>query len=432
MSDAPRRHRLPQSVFLKLVAIMLTMAVSLLFMVAGFFGLIVFPNLDRSVDRLLLEYARTVASTSPDLATAKAISARVGIEMRYEGPGGPWATAASVPSFELARSGGSEGRGTGSDCFLSAAPNGGTYLFYWDFHARMDTVHTKLLWLLLVLILSVVIVAHAVIRRALRPLRSLQDGVARMSEGDLDVVLEERTRDEFGALIDAFNRMVRRVKEMVRARDQLLLDVSHELRSPLTRMRVALALVPEGDKRRRMTADVAEMEAMIAELLELERLRDGRGIRTERQDLLPIVREAVRAFEDKPPGARVTGAREPILLDLDADRVRTVLRNLMENAVKYSLSESRAVEVTVDADADRVFVRVTDDGPGLPKADLDRIFEPFYRVDPSRSKKTGGYGLGLSMCKRIMEAHGGGIVGQNNAGRGATFTLTFKRHPSIP
>ena len=296
----------------------------------------------------------------------------------------------------------------------------------------MDAVHTKLLWLLLVLILSVVIVAHAVIRRALRPLRSLQDGVARMSEGDLDVVLEERTRDEFGALIDAFNRMVRRVKEMVRARDQLLLDVSHELRSPLTRMRVALALVPEGDKRRRMTADVAEMETMIAELLELERLRDGRGIRTERQDLLPIVREAVRAFEDKPPGARLLAAKEQILLDLDAERVRTVLRNLMENAIKYSLSESRAVEVTVEADAENVSVRVTDDGPGLPEADIDRLFEPFYRVDPSRSKKTGGYGLGLSMCRRIMEAHGGTIVGKNNAGRGATFTLTFKRLSSIP
>jgi signal transduction histidine kinase len=427
VSDSLSRPRLPQSIFLKLLAIMLAMAVSLLFMVAGFFGLIVSPNLDRSVHRLIAEYARAVAATSPDLETARGIAARLGLQMRYEGPDGSWATADDLPSIEKARAKEASGRALGSECYLAPGGKGGTYLFLWDFHRRMGVVHTKLLWLLLVLILTVVVVAHAVLRRALRPLRSLHDGVVRMSEGDLDVVLKERTRDELGALTDAFNQMARRVKEMVRARDQLLLDVSHELRSPLTRMRVALALLPDSEKKRRMTADVAEMETMIAELLELERLREGRRIRTERQDLLPILREVADAFQERHPGVRVVTAETEVLLELDAERVRTVLRNLMENATKYSLPESRAVEVTVSTDSDTAVVRVTDDGHGLPESDLARLFEPFFRLDPSRSKKTGGYGLGLSMCRRIMEAHGGTIVAENNAGRGASFTLTFKR-----
>jgi len=176
-----------------------------------------------------------------------------------------------------------------------------------------------------------------------------------------------------------------------------------------------------------MTADVVEMEAMITELLELERLRDGRGIRTERQDLLPILREAASAFEDGPPGVRLRTPEKEILLDLDAERIRTVVRNVLENAVKFSLPESRAVEVTAAIEGESVVVRVIDDGPGLPKPDIERLFEPFFRLDPSRSRKTGGYGLGLSMCKRIMEAHGGTITAENNAGRGATFTLSFLR-----
>jgi signal transduction histidine kinase len=102
-----------------------------------------------------------------------------------------------------------------------------------------------------------------------------------------------------------------------------------------------------------------------------------------------------------------------------------VLRNLLENAVKYSLSDSGAVEVTAAWEGNRAVVRFTDDGPGIPEADLPGLFEPFFRVDRSRSKKTGGYGLGLSLCKRTMEAHGGSIGVSNRPGRGACFRVTF-------
>ena len=214
---------------------------------------------------------------------------------------------------------------------------------------------------------------------------------------------------------------------MIRARDQLLLDVSHELRSPLTRMKVALELLPEGDKRQRIAADVAEMESMITELLELERLREGRGLRRERRDLVPLLREVVESFQDRPPGARFMTTAAEIQAEVDGDKIRTVIRNLLENAIKYSLSESLPVEVAVQDDAGEITIRVTDDGPGIPEEDLANLFEPFYRVDRSRSKKSGGYGLGLSICKRIAEAHGGGITVANRAPRGAVFTLTLPK-----
>src|SRR5262249_21633071 len=165
----------------------------------------------------------------------------------------------------------------GSRYFVMPAPSGGAYLFAWTFTQRTHTAHLLVLALLLLLMTAVVFAAHVVLKRLLRPLRTLGGGGARLSEGDLDVELPDRSGDEFGALIAAFNRMTGRVREMVQARNRLLLDVSHELRSPLTRLKVALELLPAADRKARMAADLAEMEMMIGELLELERLRDGHG-----------------------------------------------------------------------------------------------------------------------------------------------------------
>jgi signal transduction histidine kinase len=221
--------------------------------------------------------------------------------------------------------------------------------------------------------------------------------------------------------------MVGRVKDMIEARDQLLLDVSHELRSPLTRLKVALELVSDPDMKARMAVDVVEMEIMIGELLELERLRDGSGIKTSRQNVVAILDEVGGNFHDRPPGVHLTATTREILLDIDAVRMRTVVRNLLENAIKYSLPDSRAVEVSAAQNGDRVVIRVTDDGPGIPDRDMPSLFEPFVRLDRSRSKKTGGYGLGLSIAKRIIEAHGGTITVENTAPRGASFVVTLPK-----
>lgn len=291
-------------------------------------------------------------------------------------------------------------------------------------HARIATAHNRFLSITLLLVVGVIVLAHEVIRRSLRPLRTLRSGVEKLSGGDLDVDLPSTTRDEFGTLTAAFNGMVRRVREMVTARDRLLRDVSHELRSPVTRMKVALALMPEGEKRSRMEADVAEMESLIGGLLELERLRDGRALRLEVCDLVPILRDAAEAFQDEKPGA-VVAAQGELTVRADEAEVRTVLKNLLENAQKYALPDSAPVRLSAAREGDAVVVRVRDDGPGIPEAERASLFEPFFRVDRSRSRRTGGYGLGLSICKGVMEAHGGSIAFEPSPGRGATFVLRF-------
>lgn len=430
MEDHKQRPRHRGSVFVKLVAIMFAMAACLLLMVAGFFWLIISPNFSFSVDRLAREYAAAIAVTAPDLQTATQIRNRLDVPIGYEGPSGNWATDNDLPSIAEVRTGSVHRSPHGRDYYLVSAPNGGTYLFAWNLVQPMRAVHIRLLVLLLFLMLAVLLSAHAVLKLLLRPVRWLAEGVEQLGSGQLDIVLAVRTRDEFGALTDAFNRMVRRVREMIQARDRLLLDVSHELRSPLTRMKVALELLPEGENKQELATDIGEMELMVAELLELERLRDGRGLNPTFQDLAPILCEMAARFNKKRPGVRFIAPSQSIQLNIDEDKVRTVLRNLLENAFKYSLPDSRPVEVSCSQNEDSVIVRVSDDGPGIPTEDATSLFEPFFRVDRSRSKKTGGYGLGLSICKRIMEAHGGGIFFENGPGRGASFSLTFLKSTS--
>lgn len=420
--------RVRESVFAKLVAVMVTMAASLLLLVGGFFWFIVRPSAETSIDRVLEAQARTIAATAPDVETATHLGASLGLEARYEGAGGSWSTVSDLPAIDDVQQ--RRVRGwtrllRGRHYYIVAAPDGGSYLFAWNVPRAMVGAHFTLLIGLLLVMTAVVVTAHRVLRRLLRPLRGLNEGVARLGAGDLDVALPNQTRDEFGRLTQAFNQMVGQVREMIAARDQLLLDVSHELRSPLTRMKVALELLPQSGHRDGMAADVAEMERMSAELLELERLRGGRGVHRVRQDLVPILQDVAHSFEHRPPGVHLISTPREAPLDIDAEKVRMVLRNLLENAVKYSLPDSRAVEVSAAHNGGDVVIRVSDDGPGIPECGMPRLFEPFFRVDRSRSKKTGGYGLGLSLSKRIVEAHGGTIAAENNPGRGASFVMTL-------
>jgi signal transduction histidine kinase len=415
------------SVFVKLTVIMLALILSLLFIVAAFFWAYVGEELVRSQGQLVEELARAFAATSPDFAAARRLGANLHLQIRYEGPDAAWTTADDLPSIDDVRNHRHDHAWSGRELYLFPGSHGGTYLFVWTYHMQMREAHFAMLRVSIFVIAGVGAIAFLFLQYLLRPLRGLGEGVARLSEGHFDVVLPSRSRDEFGLLTHAFNEMVGRVRDMIRARDQLLLDVSHELRSPLTRLKVALEMLPPGQKRAQMTADIAEMEIMIAELLELERLRDGRGIQIARRDLLPILRDVADSFRARPPGIRLIAGTQELPLDIDTDKLRIVFRNLLENAVKYSLPDSRAVQISTASDEKTVVVRVSDDGPGIPAGDVANLFEPFFRVDRSRSKKTGGYGLGLSICKRIIDAHGGSIAVENNPGRGASFIVSLPK-----
>jgi signal transduction histidine kinase len=211
--------------------------------------------------------------------------------------------------------------------------------------------------------------------------------------------------------------MTARIREMLRSKEQLLLDVSHELRSPLTRAKLGLALIDDNENVRRVNEDLKELEQMITELLEAARLESDFGVlRRELTDLAILAREVShgRRVSVVTPGA--------VTINVDPDRISTVLRNLVDNALKYS-AEGTPVDLRVMRADNGGRIEVRDHGVGIPPGELAHVFEPFYRVDKSRTRKTGGFGLGLSLCKRIVEAHGGTISISSEPKVGTTVTV---------
>jgi signal transduction histidine kinase len=281
---------------------------------------------------------------------------------------------------------------------------------------------------------AILIAASFILRRMFGPLRMLMKGVNEISNGNLDFQfpIGKHHHGEIYYLAESFNLMVRRVKEMVNSKDQLLLDVSHELRSPLTRMKVALEMMPKNPLRVSLLQDIGEMETMLAEILETQRLKGENGkLVLAPVDLTALARAMARKYKTRKPGVILVGSPAALTVPADEDRVKTVLQNVLENALKYSARQNKTVRVSLEETEHSVLVRVEDSGAGIPPEDQERVFEPFYRVDKSRTKKTGGYGLGLSLCREIMRAHGGEITLESETGKGTRVVLEFPKEPPV-
>jgi signal transduction histidine kinase len=252
-------------------------------------------------------------------------------------------------------------------------------------------------------------VVYVVQLSQLRPLRWLKEGVEKVSAGDLSTRVPVVRMDEVGQVGRAFNHMTGRVEQMLNDHDRLMADVSHELRSPLARIKVALELLPEGDKREEIATDIREMEALTSALLERERIKN-RAARPDYTefDLVAMTREIADSFAARAPA--VVLAEAPDVLNILADEalLKVLLQNLVDNAVKFSLDDSGPIEIRLVRGEASVTVTISDDGRGIPEDMADRVLEPFVKLDPSRGHRS-GYGLGLNLCQRIVQTHNGSI-----------------------
>ena len=277
----------------------------------------------------------------------------------------------------------------------------------------------------LVVVLFSFLAIYFIIRTQLKPIKALQEGVREIGEGNLDFEIDINKVDELGQLAHSFNHMTKQVRELILARDQLLLDVSHELRSPLTRMLIAIEFLQDNNIKQTLYRNIKSMEAMVSEILESERLNSPHGgLQFERLNIVDLLTDACENFQDQKPGVILKCSFDDLILTIDPGRVVTVLNNLLSNAIKHS-NATAPIEVSCTRGPGKVLVKVQDNGTGIPQEDLAYIFEPFYRVDKSRSKRTGGYGLGMSVCKKIMEAHNGRIEISSHPNKGTSVLLTF-------
>ncbi|WP_437806193.1 ATP-binding protein [Sorangium sp. So ce1078] len=301
----------------------------------------------------------------------------------------------------------------------------------WMFFIVPETLPLRLLAIVVVTGLVAVILA----RYLSRPIRILRGATQRMAAGDLSVRVAQQLTGADGetlALGRDMDRMAERIEELLETQRRLLRDVSHELRSPLARLNIALELV-----RRRSPPDVEpafdriereteRLNGMIGELLTLSRLESGRGMeRTERVDLTALVEQLVddAAFEAEQLGCSVElGARDACSLDGNEELLRRAVENVVRNAVRFT-EAGTTVRIDLECAGGTAELRVRDRGPGVPEAALGDIFKPFYRVDDHRARGAGGTGIGLAITQRAVLLHGGGVEARNAEGGGLEVAL---------
>jgi signal transduction histidine kinase len=260
----------------------------------------------------------------------------------------------------------------------------------------------------LVALLSLTGLALLGVHSLLRPLAPIAAGVERYGQGHFDQPIAVQREDELGDLAGRINGMAKSLESMLEAKRGLLLAISHELRSPLTRARLNAELVEDGEHRHALLRDLAEMRDLVTDLLESERMAAGhRALHLETVDLQALVRELLAS---QFPGVLVRCQLQADIPPVQADptRLKLLLRNLVDNALRHSSGAANPPELRLERTHQGALrLTVRDHGPGVGEEQLQRLAEPFYRPDSARQRSTGGVGLGLHLCRLVAQAHGG-------------------------
>jgi signal transduction histidine kinase len=310
---------------------------------------------------------------------------------------------------------------------IRTAENGTRVTLYWNLWS-FEEGHLSMLAGLMIMVITVVGSGFWFLQRQLKPLAWLHSGVDAVGRGDFKARVPVVRDDEIGRVAAAFNEMTGRVGAMIDDRERLLGDVSHELRSPIARMKVALEFMPEGDKRDSLARDLREMESLIAVLLEREALRSRTGrLESEEVDLAAIVGDVVTSFAGQRPGVEFA-AGDAVMIHADPALMKLLIQNLVDNAVKFSRPDSRPIVAKLETTEDQVVLRVADDGIGIPTGSEEQIFKPFVKLNRARGHGV-GYGIGLNLCQRIVQLHGGTIRLLPREPRGTEAVVTLKRRP---
>jgi two-component system sensor histidine kinase BaeS len=275
------------------------------------------------------------------------------------------------------------------------------------------------------------LLAFALSGRILRPVSELTAAAHRMRQGDLDVRVTARGDDEIARLGRAFNEMAERLAQDEHVKRQMIGDVAHELRSPVTNLRCSLEAMQDGlvamdrDRIDILHSEALLLQRLIADLQDLA-VADAGGLVIEKEsvDLAEAVRHAAGVDSAGAPVSVSIGA-DAARVTADAGRLDQMLRNIIGNARRHTPADGR-IDVRAVRDGDHIRIDVADTGSGIPPEHLAHVFDRFYRADPSRDRATGGAGLGLAIVRRLAEAHGGTVTAASDGdGRGTTVTLSL-------
>lgn len=382
-----------------------------------------------------LEYVQADIGIPPDRDRAQELADRLNIEIQIFDRKGSWSSG--VRRADLAK----------LDIEGEFIANGKVF-----FHVEDDNRHYLMLrdgdatllfnvpnlrdqrkgfkgWIPLLILLFILLVLYHATRRLFAPLKNIQEGVRKFGDGDMAHRINIKRRDELGELAGSFNTMADEIQQMLDAKRQLLLAISHELRSPLTRTRIAAEMLDDNERKAEIIQDVHEMESLIEELMETERLSSRHTkLNKAHHDVISLVSDVISTYFHG-VDIRADFPASPVILNVDTARIKLLLKNLLDNAVRHTPDNTLPSELRLCSDERKVLITVIDHGYGIEAHHLPHLTEPFYRVDPSRQRETGGYGLGLYLCRMIAEAHGGKLVIESTPGKGTTVLVELPVPP---
>jgi len=419
------------SIFIKLILTVFVFGLLLNMIVIFVFRL----STDDKPRRYLRDFMRRMEQSiitdigiPPDTVKAKQICEDLDIEMRFESHDGAWSSNESMPALrdilmppenreEFLRKESFIVRYKDKRYSIFKFP-GGVFIIE-PFNPDMFKPERAIL--LMILFISILIILLSLfLRRLFKPLKDLSLAVEQIGDGNYNVKVPVNRKDELGELAESINEMSGKISSSIKSKEQLLIDVSHELRSPLTRIKLGLEV---GSPKEKIEEDVIEMERMVTGLLESYRNESAfTNLKLGKVNIAELLEDTINEY-DLIERLKLNKPHDEIYVNADFEKLQIVFRNLIDNALKYS---SETVQIEVKEQLGDVWIIFKDKGAGISEEDLKYIFEPFYRADPSRSRKTGGFGLGLSICKKIMDAHNGEIIINSKINEGTEVILKLR------
>ena len=261
------------------------------------------------------------------------------------------------------------------------------------------------------------------IQRYLYPVQLMKQRVFALEDGDLESEIPIIGDDELASLSRAVNKMIKDIRYLLNQKQELLLDVSHELRTPLARMQLLLEMLPEHKNIGKLKNEVTLLEGMISNMLLSDRLSTPyQELDISQIKLSRIMDKVIEMFPNHSEIVEVKGKIPSIKLHVDELKITLAIRNLIDNAQKYASSKDK-IQVYFSIEDDDLKINIKDFGTGISEQNIKKLTTPFYRIINEGENKRPGFGLGLTICKKIIEAHRGTLLISSQIGKGSTFTL---------
>ena len=290
-----------------------------------------------------------------------------------------------------------------------------------------QAVHTTFLFeTFLAISLLILLIAFLVVQKMISPIQTIQDGTTRIGSGELQHRITIKQKDELGVLAKEINLLAKNVQDMLEAKQRLNLGVSHELRSPITRARLQIEMLEQSQHKEELLNEINAMETIISNLLDSEAINYGH----KKLDLKTFhIESKIKALISKAPyleNIQTSISSDINNLEIEADEVlfEVMLKNVLENASRFTSSNRALIELTLEEiNSQSIHITIRDFGPGFNKDDLEKVTEPFFRTSQSRSRESGGFGLGLYLSKQIVLAHAGFLKIKNHPDQGAVVSV---------